>query len=630
MNTRLFWSCILLSISTLASASALSTEQRVDSLRENACAIVNDYSAVFSQADLNNATFTVTKVITILNKQGEGNGNFYEVYDKFKELKDFSGIVRNSSGTIVKKIGKKDLTTSSISEHLSTDSYTIYYECKQPTFPYIVEYTYQEKWKNGILYYPPFFPVSSRMVSVEKADYKLELPEGMNLRYNSNFDCVVSDNTIGNKHIYSVSTEGLKAIDREPLEPAFLELMPRVLFMPTDFCYDSSCGNLSDWKSYGIWISSLLKGRDVLPAEYINTIKELTKDAKSDKEKVNILYQYLQNNYRYVSIQLGIGGFQPIDAATVVRSKFGDCKGLTNIMMAMLKEIDIPSNYCVIGTRTKDVLPDFPNFNQLDHVILLVPLQNDSVWLECTNSKIPFGYIHDNIAGHNTIIINEKGGELYRLPTYSDQLNKKESKLDINISEDGSAKGKICFVEHLHHYGDNFYRMTSKDREKEMRYINENINMPKVQVSQIEVSENRSELPSCSLSANFEASEFTNKTGTRLFASACPLRKGNYNIFTAASRKQDIVINNGYSESDTITFHIPESYTVESAPKDISVKTPYGIFETQCSTEGNTIIYTQNIDIYSGRYDKAQYKDIKAFYNEINSAIKRRLVLKKI
>lgn len=622
--------CLLFYISVTLPISAHSGIQRVDSLHKNANAIVNNYSAVFSQTDLNNATYSVTLTITILNKQGEGNGNFYEVYDKFKELKDFSGIIRNSSGTIVKKIGKKDLTTSSISEHLSTDSYTIYYECKQPTFPYTVEYTYQEKWKNGILYYPPFFPMSSRMLSVEKADYKLELPQGMNLRYNSNFDCMISDNTVANKHIYSASAQGLKAIDREPLEPAFLEVMPRVLFMPTDFCYDSSCGNLSDWKSYGIWISSLLKGRDVLPTEYINTIKELTKNAKSDKEKVDILYQYLQNNYRYVSIQLGIGGFQPIDATTVVRSKFGDCKGLTNLMMAMLKAIDIPSKYCVIGTKSKDVLPDFPNFNQLDHVILLVPLQNDSIWLECTSSKIPFGYIHDNIAGHNTIIINEKEGELYRLPVYSDQQNKKESKLDINLTEEGAAKGKLYFIEHLHHYYDNFYRITSKDREKEMDYINENMNMPKIQVSQIEVSDNKSELPSCSLSANFEAADYTNKTGTRLFASACPLKKGNYNIFTAATRKQDIVINYGYSESDTITFHIPESYTVESSPKDISVKTPYGILETQCKTEGNKVVYTQNIDIFSGRYDKALYKDIKAFYNEINSAIKRKLVLRKI
>ncbi|MBS5978887.1 MAG: DUF3858 domain-containing protein, partial [Dysgonomonas mossii] len=156
-----------------------------------------------------------------------------------------------------------------------------------------------------------------------------------------------------------------------------------------------------------------------------------------------------------------------------------------------------------------------------------------------------------------------------------------------------------------------------------------NVNMPKVKISHIEVSEDRSSLPSCTLSANFEAEDFVNKTGTRLFASICPLRKGNYNIFTSSTRKQDIVIENGYSDSDSITFNIPETYAIESLPKDISIETPFGKLKTQCKVEDHKITYIQNIDIFTGRYDKSSYNEIKSFFSEINSAIKRKLVLKK-
>ncbi|MFV0331897.1 MAG: DUF3858 domain-containing protein, partial [Dysgonomonas sp.] len=185
-------------------------------------------------------------------------------------------------------------------------------------------------------------------------------------------------------------------------------------------------------------------------------------------------------------------------------------------------------------------------------------------------------------------------------------------------------------TEHLHQYGDNVYRMTSKDREKEMEYINTNISMPKIQISQIQVSENRSALPSCTLTANFEASDFTNKTGTRIFAPICPLKKGNYNIFTSTSRTQDIEISDGYSEADIITFTIPESYTTESLPKDLSIQKPFGTLTTKCVVDGNKVVYIQNIDISSGRYNKDQYKEIKTFFTEINSAVKRKLVLKKL
>lgn len=630
MNIRYIFACVLLFILSQTQAYGQFVIQKVDSLQENACAIVDNYSAVFSQTDLNNATLSVNKVITILNEQGEEYGYFNETYDKFRELKDFSGVIKNMSGTVVKKIGKKDLISSSLSEHLSTDDYSMFYEYKNPTYPYTIEYTYQEKWKNGILYYPAFAPINGSLLSLKQASYKIELPIGMNLRYHTNYSCNIKDETAGNKHVYSLSLENIKAIDREPYAPPFREIVPRVLLMPNDFCYDSTCGNLSNWENHGKWISSLLTGKDILPADFVIKIKDLTKDAKNNREKVAILYQYLQNNTRYVSIQLGIGGYQPIDATSVSKSGFGDCKGLTNLMMTMLKAVDIPSNYSIVSMREKDILPDFPNFNQFDHVILLVPLKNDSIWLECTSQTLPFGYIHNKIAGHNSLIIKNEGGKMCRLPQYKDDQNYQVSKLDIDISENGMAKGKMQFTEHLHLYDKFSYWMTSKDREKEMNYINTNVNMPKVKISQIEVSEHKSSLPSCTLSANFEAEDFVNKTGTRLFASVCPLRKGNYNIFTSSTRQQDIVIENGYSDCDSITFNIPETYTIESLPKDISIETPFGKLKTQCKVEDHKIIYIQNIDIFTGRYDKSSYNEIKSFFSEINSAIKRKLVLKKI
>ena len=88
MNIRYIFACVLLFILSQTQAYGQFVIQKVDSLRENACAIVDNYSAVFSQTDLNNATLSVSKVITILNEQGEEYGYFNETYDKFRELKD--------------------------------------------------------------------------------------------------------------------------------------------------------------------------------------------------------------------------------------------------------------------------------------------------------------------------------------------------------------------------------------------------------------------------------------------------------------------------------------------------------------------------------------------------------------
>ncbi|MBF0648490.1 DUF3857 domain-containing protein [Dysgonomonas sp. GY75] len=620
--------CILSSVIVCANGNSIN--QASDSLRENAVAIVQNSDIVIIQSDMNNATCKVTKTMTILSKQGEGFAHFYAFNDKFREMKDFSAVVKNASGSVIRKIGKKDLTISSMSDQMATDAYSIVYEYKIPTYPYTIEYTYEEKWKNGIISYPAFTPIQSYMQSLVNASYRIELPVDMNLRYDANFDCNIKDEVVGNKHIYSFTAHNLKAINSEPLAPALRDIYPRVLIAPADFCYDSSCGNMSDWKNYGTWVSGLLKGRDTLPNDIVDKLKSLVKDAKTDREKVEILFKYLQENSRYVSIQLGIGGFQPIEASNTMKTGFGDCKGLSNEMKAMLNAIGIPSNYCEIysGNR-KSFTKGFSNISETNHAILLVPLQDDSLWLECTSQTIPFGYIHDDIAGHDALVVTENGGKICRVSKYQDKDNKQESIITINVSEDGTANGTLAFVEHLHGYFYNVFAMTSKDREKVIGYINRNIKFPKVQIDNISTKEDKSSLPSCSLSADFVATDFVNKTGTRLFIPACPLEKGSYNMLSSNTRIQDIVINNGFSESDSIIINIPESYTTESLPKNLSLTTPFGKFETEVKQNGNKIIYIQNIDIFTGRYDKSQYKEIKAFFAEITAATKRKLVLRK-
>ncbi|GAB6008481.1 DUF3857 domain-containing protein [Dysgonomonas reticulitermitis] len=607
-------------------------QAQTGNLYENANAIVKERNAVFTQTDINNATYKVTEIITILNKQGEEFGYFTAYGDKFRELKDFYGVIRNAAGAEVKKINKKDLSISSISEGFKSDDYSISYASKHPAYPYTVEYTYEFKFKNGILSYPPFTPIENYRQSAEKVHYTIELPTDIKLRYHSNFDCNIKERTGNNKHIYTFSAENLKAIDKEPLSPVSREIVPLVYIAPSDFCYDSFCGNLSNWNNLGSWVSGLLKDRDLLPVDFVAKLHDMTKDAKTDREKVAIVYKYLQENTRYVSIQLGIGGYRPIEAASVLKTRFGDCKGQTNLMKAMLKAIDIPSNYCVINMGDdKELLPDFPSFNQNNHVILLVPLQNDSIWLECTSATTPFGYVHDGIAGHDVLVITDSGGKVCRLPTYTSKQNKKESRLQINISEDGTAKGDITFVEHLigYDYARNYYDILSNDREKRVEYINANVSMPKIQIGEINTSEDKSALPFCSLTLKYEAMDFASKTGTRLFIPVCPLKKNNYNVFSAAKRNFDIEIPDGFSESDTIVIQIPEAYIPESLPKDISLTTDFGTFSSQSILEGNKIIYIQNTEIISGRYSKDRYKEIKDFFGEIATAIKRKVVVKK-
>lgn len=602
-----------------------------DSLKKNAYAVVRLNRQDFVQSDINHAVYKYTKVITVLNKQGEEYGDFSFSGDKFRELSSFSGIVRDAAGNVVRKIKKSDLITSTISDGaLATDAVDIMYSYKSAAYPYTVEYECQEKWKNGIVVYPPFYPYLGFYTSVESSSIRIEVPSNLTLRKYSSGDLVLSEEKTAASVVYTASAENLPAVEYEALSPSYRAIFPRTLMAPSDFCYDSYCGNMTDWKNYGLWVNGLLKGRDQLPPALVDQLKNMTVQYKTSKEKVKAVFEYMQKNTRYVSIQLGIGGFQPMDAMTVSKSGFSDCKGLTNYMGALLKAIDIPSYYCVISLKEKELFADYPNFNQADHVILMVPDGKDSLWLECTNQTLPFGYIHQDIAGHDALVITSEGGVLKRLPSYTDKENKIESAVKLVLDENGGVTGDLALKEYLDGFEQSFSVIESNDRERLIRYINSNVQIPKVQVGQIEAFVDKSQYPSVSLSAPFTAADFASKTGSRLFVPIYPMKQSGIPVLTAQNRAHDIYISKGFTDTISITFVMPEGFDVESLPKEMNIDSSFGLFTCKSEKKDNRILYNQMIDIYSGQYDKSKYKEIKDFFNKINSALKQKMVLKKL
>lgn len=601
-------------------------------LMKNAYAVVRENSSEFVQTDQNNGKYKEKLVITILDKRGEDYANFVTSCDKFRELDSFSGVIYDASGKVVKKIKKGDLTRSSINWGITfaSDDYTLYYECKQPIFPYTVEYTMQYKLKGGIISYFPFSPYPGFNASVERADYRLEIPESIQLRSKTTGGLEVKKSAGEGRGMYNIAVQNLNAISSEPNCPPSRDLFPRVFLAPSDFCFDGVCGNMADWKNYGLWVNELLKGRDELPAAVVAKINELTANAKTDREKVEVLYDFLQKNNRYVSIQLGIGGFQPIHAASVFKNRLGDCKGLSNLMRAMLKGVGIESNYCEIGVQRSDLLfQDFANVSQTDHVILLVPLKNDSIWLECTSPVLPFGFVHDGIAGHDAVVISNDGGKLCRLPTYSEKENLTTSVVKMELKEDGNVAGTMAIEDHLFNYDYSIGYLRDRDREKVVKYANAKMSLPKMELGDYTVAENKSSRPSVLFEGKFNAPGYINKTGARLFVPICPLQKGQFNRFSASERFLDIDLRYGYTDQDTVVFTIPDGFVIESLPKDVIEETKYGVLKTHAEKIGNTVVYTQTIVMHKGLFPKEEYAEIKAFFQKINGALKQKMVLKK-
>jgi hypothetical protein len=600
-----------------------------EDLKTGAQAVIREYSETFVQEEAQTGTHKIVYAMTIFDEKGDDYTHFLVYEDFFRELKSFSGEVFNAQGKSIKKIARKDLVSTALSSDLATDGKRTFYNFHAPSYPITIKYSYELKYKNGILMYPTFDPVPGFRVSVEKADYTLQIPQDVELRekkLNTQIETVRPATGKGKAYRWSISQ--FKALPYEAYTPVE-ELFPVIYLSPEKFCIEKVCGNMSDWERFGFWQAELLKGRNVLPQKIIDKAKELTQNIPEKRDKVKALYQYLQNTTHYISIQLGIGGWQPMKAEDVAKTGFGDCKALSNYMKSLLDIVNIPSYYTVISTEKKHLMRDFPNFSQTNHVILMVPLESDTVWLECTSQSLPFGYIHKTILGHDALAVGENKAFLCTLPEYPSLDNQEINTVDIRLSPEGHAEMDVRSTYKMDIFERMYFRLKGLDPKEENEALSSLLKVGKPQISNYKKEEFLTENPSMNISFKVKCEEYASKTGTRMFIPINPAYTSLKGIFSGNSRKFDIVLKSSICETDTIRLHIPENYALETQVKPADIRSGYGAFKAEIKEENGTIVYIQKLELVPGRYPASEFGALKDFYNKIEGLQTTQLALKK-
>ena len=600
-----------------------------EDLKKDANAVIRYEENSFIQTDLNNATEKITKVITIFNDNGKDMADIVIPQGKFLELKNFSGEIYLASGKLFTKIAKKDLTATAYSSHLASDDSYSYYSPSVPSYPYTIKYTYEVKWKNGLAHYPTFVPVPEFECAVEKSILKLQVPAAMSVRFKKN-DLVKppTRSLMGMDSVIMFTCENFNAIVREPMCPSYSELVPVVFAAPTSFCFDKVSGDMSSWQGVGLFLTELQKGRTTLLPETITKIQQMTASVKDEKEKVKILYEYLQDKTRYVSIQLGIGGWQPISAEQVDKTGFGDCKALVNYMKAMLSAVNIPSEYAIIHTTKKRMFPDFSTPNQANHAVLLVPLKNDSIWLECTSRDLPCGYLHDGMAGHDVLLVSGEQSAICTIPVMPDSLNTEINVISLKLSPDGTATSSVKNIYNNHEMEGLISFVLYKPEKEKINDLAESLSVNKVQISNIKTNYHKAEYPKVTISYDMQAEKYATLTG-RMFVPLNPFRNQWSRNFSSTTRKLPIHIQSTVNQTDSIYLELPAGYSIESSPKPITLKSEFGTFSSSIEISGNHLVVEQKIYIHPGRYAPESYVDLKAFFKEVDTCLAGRVVLKK-
>ncbi|MBT8319437.1 MAG: DUF3857 domain-containing transglutaminase family protein [Gramella sp.] len=364
----------------------------------NADAVVREQHTEIEIKAVDHVEITTKRVVTILNKSGETFINAAEFFDKGLSIKEQKAVILDHTGKEIRKFKQKDFSVRSNFQDfiLFSDNKLSYLDYTPQRYPYTVVYTSRVRTRNSV-FLPDWRPAEGYRVSIEKSTYRLVNDAQIPVRFTER-NLATLDYTSNNTEFdLDYSATNIPAEIYEQFSPSFQPSTARVLVALEKFSLEGIQGESSDWKEFGKWqYHNLVSGQGVLSDVIVSKIEELTKDAPTKEEKARIIYKYVQENTRYIAVNLGIGGWKPYSALEVDRLGYGDCKGLTNYTKALLASQGIESDYTVIyGGPRMNIDPDFTKM-QGNHVILSIPCENDDdIWLECTSQDIPFNYLGD-------------------------------------------------------------------------------------------------------------------------------------------------------------------------------------------------------------------------------------------
>ncbi len=583
-------------------------------------AIIHQWITEVECTGENSATISYKIDFTVNDKRGEDLCNWIQSYEKgIWELKKFSGVIQEGNGKVT-KIKKGDLGMTEYSNNLADDSYRCYYAPRTSSYPMHITYQWEET-ASSTMFYPPFYPVLSFETIVDSAAYRLITTDKNNIRMhkrNIEEKHIVQYDEKG-KHITQITMAHLPAIqyyaDGLPLN----EQVPIVHFAPDHCKYKGSEIDMSDWNAYGKWCYDLQKGRQQLPEELIQKLHSMTDSCTTVKSKVGIIRKFMGETTRYVNIALGIGGYQSRSAEEVYKQGIGDCKALSNYFCSMLHALDIPAIYTLIGE--KNLMDDMPNFQQLNHVIVQVPLPGDTLWVECTNAHYPFDYCPSDHRGHEVLLITEHGGILSKIPERKDEENFTHEVFDIYLDSLGNAKLEM----NRHCFGEDFERCLSLPdmRNEDLnKYIINTLYLPHPMVENLSVTQNDKEMSINLISHSYG---WAKSSGKRLFVPILPHQAR----MIKQSPKHIVDLRDaGYKSECEISLHLPSGYTIESLPDSQILESDFGKYSVQITPKEDVIYIKQEMQFNSALYAEEKHTEWLNYCKQIATLSKKQITLK--
>ena len=625
---------ILLFTSVLFSQKTLYPFSQIpDSLKQNANAVVRLDQSDITISSQRSMTIKTLRIVTVLNEQGVSEIDAVAHYDKSTSVREIQATVYDASGNEIKKIRRKDFRDQSVIDGVTifSDSRFLYLDYTPVQYPFTIVFELETSTSNTA-FIPTWMPLDSYFVSVEKSVINVSYPAALGFKKKENhFEGFQIAKTTDSATSLSYTASNITARRYEDQSLTFSDIFPKLQLGLEVFHLEGVDGTAKNWKEFGQWYSDkVLSGTIEISEATKLKMKNLVGNEKDPIKKARIIYDYVQKKSRYVSIQVGIGGWKPMLASDVDRLGYGDCKALSNYTRALLSAVDVSSYNTVLfgDSRKRDIDGDFVSL-QGNHMILSVPDGDNYVWLECTSQDNPFGYQANFTDDRDVLVMKPEGGEIVHTKSYINKENAQFSKSSYLLSETGNLSCITAIVSQGSQYG-NKYRLeydSPVDRDEHYKKYWAGINNLKIKKTQFFNDKDQIKFTE---NIELDAVNYGNLSGGKMMFAVNPLNQISGNIKRIRNRKTPFEISRGYFDEDEISITLPTGYQIESMPENFEISGKFGDYKTELiRKEDNKLTYNRIAYIKKGMYAGNEYEEYRLFMEKIARNDNAKIILVK-
>lgn len=601
-------------------------------LTENANSVVRNQKIEIEIPSQKLMIIKKSKTITVLNSKGINNIDAIEYYDKSTKVKSIEAIVYDSFGKEIKKIKRKDFIDQSVADGFSvySDDRKLYLNYTPIQYPFTIVYNCEIETSNTA-FIPTWFPVDDYYESVQNSTITIKYSADLGFKYKERNFNRFNINKIEGLNTITFNTENLKAIKFEEYSPSFKKINPSVLFGLNTFFLAGIDGNATTWEEFGKWrYKSLLSDNEEVSIETQTAVKKMVENIDSPLEKAKKIYEYVQNKTRYVSIQVGIGGWKPMLAIDVDRLGYGDCKALTNYTRVLLKSVGVDSYYTVVygDRRIESFENDFVSM-QGNHIILAIPVNDKYTYLECTSQTSPFGFNGDFTDDRYALIVKPEGGEIIKTKEYTENENLKSVKGYYEVKDNGAISGKIKVISTGIQYSNESIK-ERLNREDLIASYNSNFSViNNLRIKEVKFNNNKNNLEFIE-EIEFGAESYAqNLNGKLIFALNATNHETNvpkkYKV-----REFPFEIQRGYTDEDIIEIILPSGYTIEAMPNGVELDSEFGYYKIDFKLiDSSKIVCNRKYILKKGFYESEKYEAFRKFKETIAKNDNSKIILTK-